>query len=674
MHRLLVTVAVFAVTGSEIAAAHEGNSELIEELIVYGRSEEVIGLADAASEGVVAYDDIRLPPMLRVGELVEAVPGMVATQHSGTGKANQYFLRGFNLDHGTDFSAFVDGVPVNMRTHGHGQGYLDLNFIIPELVEKTVYRKGPYSPKVGDFSSAGSVEFELFDELGESFVNVTAGLHDYYRGVAAGSTELGAGTAIFAYDYTAYSGPWELDEDLSQTRFYAGYGGSVGEAEAKVTVLGYLGDWNSSDQLPIRAVESGLINERGNVDPFLGGSTDRFSLSGELSTEYWHAMAYLIDYDFSLYSNFTYLLDDPINGDQFEQVDKRRIYGLRIDGTAVAPVTLNWGGDIRYDDISEVGLFKTVERERIRTVRSDSVGEFSASAYGELEFEPMAYLRTSLGVRADYFSWNVDALRQENGGSGSDTIVSPKLNIAYRLSDSAEVYANWGHGFHSNDVRGNTIAVDPGTGEAIAPVDATVKSNGAELGLRIEREDRFNANLTAFWLNLDSELLFVGDAGGTEENGASTRTGVEFSMFVQANEWLAANFSYTYTDSNFDLTANGGREIPGAIESSATLGLNAAWDSGLFLSARARYLGSAPLVENDSVRAPSSMLVNLGGGYRMGNLSFRLDVFNLLDSNDFDIAYFYASRLPGEPAQGVEDIHFRPLEPRSVRTSVTYHW
>lgn len=672
------SVAVFSlvVAGSlqPAAASHDGNGELVEELVVYGRSQEVIGSADQASEGVVAFDDIRLPPLLRIGELTEAVPGMVATQHSGTGKANQFFLRGFNLDHGTDFSAFVDGVPVNMRTHGHGQGYLDLNFIIPELVERTAYRKGPYAAQAGDFSSAGSVEFTLSDELPESIANVTAGEHEYYRSVIAGSTGLGEGTATIALDYTGYAGPWELDEDLSQSRFYVSYLGALGATRAKVSLLGYSGDWNSSDQIPLRAVESGLIQTGGFIDPFLGGSTDRYGLTGELSQDDWSLTGYVIDYDFSLYSNFTYLLDDASDGDQFEQVDNRRIYGLQYDRVGDAPIALNWGADVRFDDISEVGLFRTIDRQRIGAVRTDSVEQLSASAYGELKFQPSENLRASVGLRADYLSWDVDALRAENSGSGNDSLVSPKLNLAYRIGDSAELYANWGRAFHSNDVRGTTISVDPISGDPADPVDPLVRSNGAEVGLRVERGDRFNATLTSFWIDLDSELLFVGDAGGTEVNGASERTGIELSTFLQATDWLAVNFSYTVTDSNFKEDTGDGREIPGAIESSASLGLNAAWDNGLFIAARARYLGEAPIIEDGSVESPSSLLVNVGGGYRFEKFSVRLDVFNLFDSNDYDIAYFYASRLPGEPAEGIEDVHFRPLEPRSVRASLTYHF
>ena len=268
--RLFLTVcslAAAAASPQPAAASHDGNGQLVEELVVYGRSQEVIGTADQASEGIVAFDDIRLPPLLRIGELVEAVPGMVATQHSGTGKANQYFLRGFNLDHGTDFSAFVDGVPVNLRTHGHGQGYLDLNFIIPELVETTSYRKGPYAARAGDFSSAGSVEFDLSDTLPESIINVTAGEYGYKRGVFAASTGVRDASATFALDHTAYDGPWNLDEDLSQTRFFTNLAGTLGDANAKISLLGYLGDWNSSDQIPIRVDESALIDKPGFNGP-----------------------------------------------------------------------------------------------------------------------------------------------------------------------------------------------------------------------------------------------------------------------------------------------------------------------------------------------------------------------------------------------------------------------
>ncbi len=676
--RICAACALIAASGG--AAGHEGQSELLEELIVYARAQEMMGIAESASEGIVGYDDITLPPILRVGELVEAVPGMVATQHSGTGKANQYFLRGFNLDHGTDFSAFANGVPINMRSHGHGQGYLDLNFLITELVATTTYRKGPYSALVGDFSSAGSVNFRYYDRLEESLIQATIGEFGYYRGLVAGSFDAGGGVFTGALDYSVYDGAWELPEDLDTTKFYAAYSGHLGQNETRISASGYSSSWTSTDQIPRRAVIAGDLDPRGYIDPGLGGTTDRYALTASVNNDAWDWTSYVVDYDFDLFSNFTYFLDNPFEGDQFEQADRRTIYGTRIDGELKPrnferSVVFRWGGDVRYDDIRQVGLYATVDGERTAAIRDDSVDQVSASAYGDIGIAMDNRLRASVGLRADFMSWDVSALRPENSGSSNDAILSPKFNLAYRAAEWAELYLNWGRGFHSNDVRGATISVDPRTGDPIEPVDEFARSHGAEIGLRVENGDRFNATLTTFWLNLDQELLFVGDAGNTEVNGESRRYGIEFAAFLQPTEWLAANFTYTHTDAKYAAEQEGGgRRIPGAVESSAMLGLNGTWENGIFASIRGRYLGSAPLVEDGSVSSGSSFLLNAGVGLRWQDLEFRIDGFNLLDSDDDDIAYYYTSRLPGERLEGVDDVHFHPFEPRMVRASVTVHW
>jgi len=674
---------LFAIGASILMApaleAHEAHGGALEELVVYGRAEAQLGVAQAASEGLVGYDDIRLPPLLRVGELVEAVPGMVATQHSGTGKANQYFLRGFNLDHGTDFSATIDGVPINFRTHGHGQGYLDLNPLIPELVATTHYRKGPYSAAVGDFSSAGSVDFRLYERLPESELAVTYGDYGYRRGLAAGSVAVGESTLTGALDLTGYEGPWVLDENLEQVKAYLAYSFSLGNARARLDLQHYDSAWDSTDQIPRRAVSSGQISDLGFIDPDLGGSTQRTAATFSIDAGRWDATAYLIDYDFQLFSNFTYGLEDPTAGDEFEQRDRRRIFGGRLQTgqrlmLASRDLQLRGGIEFRVDDIREVGLYGTAARQRLDTVRSDAVDERSAGVFGEAELAVTDRLRVIAGLRGDVYDWDVTAERAVNSGSGDDALVSPKLTVAYRASDAVELFGNWGKGFHSNDVRGATIRIDPVSGDPATPVDVLVASEGAELGMRLERGRAFNATLVGFWLALDSELVFVGDAGATEANGATERYGFEASTFLQATDWLALNAAYTYTDAAFRNAPGNEDHIPGAVESTFTLGATAAWSNGLSASTRLRYLGEAPLVESNEVRAGDSVLVNASLAYRRGATELRLDAFNLFDSSEADISYFYPSRLPGEPAEGVEDVHFHPLEPRSLRLSLSRYW
>ena len=675
----VAAVVVWTMGSGSPVSAHTDHADNIEEITVYGRAQQLIGNVHAASEGMVSDDDIQLPPLLRVGELVEAIPGMVATQHSGTGKANQFFVRGFNLDHGTDLSIISEGVPVNMRTHGHGQGYLDLNFMIPELVETMTYRKGTYSAEVGDFSAAASAEFSYYEKLPEDIIMLTGGEHDYWRGLLAASTEVFGGTLTGALDATTYDGPWELPENLEQYKFYLSYAFDVGLGRATLGLQGYDGGWDSTDQIPQRAVREGLISDRGFIDPDLGGTSDRYAATASVAFQSWEANAYIVDYDFNLFSNFTYQLGNPTDGDQFEQRDDRTIYGGRVFGVVdhslfSREANLRWGADVRFDEIREVALYDTLRRARTNTRRRDSVEQLSLGGYLELELALSERLRAVTGLRIDHFDWQVDALRPVNSGSGDDQQVSPKVSLSYRLSDSVEAYVSAGRGFHSNDVRGATITLDPASGDAVDPVPVFATADGAELGLRIERGREFNATLVGFWLELDSELVYVGDAGTTEPNDGTRRAGVEATVFWQLRDWLSLNAAYTYTDAEYDLPQGVDQEIPGAIESTFTFGVNGAWRNGLSLSARLRWLSEAPLTEDGSLRADDSLLVNAVASYRRGATELSLEVLNLLDSNDDDIAYFYASRLPGEPAAGVEDVHFHPLEPRSIRASIRYHF
>ncbi len=659
-----------------VSAEHGSQSVDMEEIVVYGRSTSLIGQAASASEGIVGFDDIQLPPLLRVGELTEAVPGMVATQHSGTGKANQYFLRGFNLDHGTDFSARADGVPLNMRSHGHGQGYLDLNFLIPELVQKTKYRKGPYSVLAGDFSAAGSVDFSYYDRLPMSVIKTTMGEHGYRRGLLIGNGPLEGGDLVVGLDVTRYDGPWDIEEDLSQEKLYLGYHATEARNDWHVKFNAYQSEWLATDQIPQRAIDAGMIGRLGAIDPDLGGETRRLSLAAGIDMDQWQIEAYGLSYDFRLFSNFTYFLDDPVNGDEFEQRDKRNVFGLLINGEqalSTLPLVYRWGVEVRHDDVQEVGLYRTQARVRSGIIRQDSLEESSLSGYMELDWSATERLRATLGLRADVYHYDVDALRAANSGSGSDQQLSPKVSLAFTLAPSVELYANYGRSMHSNDVRGVTINEDPVSGAVADSVDLLIPADGAEFGVRFEKDQRFNFSAVAYWLRLDSELVFVGDAGGTEANNGSRRRGIEINSFYRPVDWLALNASYTKNDAHYEDTVRGQDEIPGAIESTFSLGINTVWQNGFSGSLRARYLGESPLTEDGSVMSRSSTLVNGAIAYQSGPLEVRFDVFNLTGSDDQDIAYLYESRLPGEAAAGVSDIHFHPLEPRSMRLTFSWH-
>jgi len=602
------------------------------------------------------------------------VPGVIATQHSGTGKANQYFLRGFNLDHGTDFAGFVDGVPINMRTPGHGQGYLDLNFLIPELVERIDYRKGPYFADVGDFSAAGTVQFQTVESLAKPIVEATVGSFGYYRALAAGSAGVAGGDLLVALDGTFSDGPWVLDENLEKYNAAVKFSTGGDDRRFSIGLTGYRATWDATDQVPLRAIQSGLIDRFGNIDPTLGGYTTRIGLTANGRIGSTRMTAYALHYDFGLTSNFTYFLDDPINGDQFQQRDRRQVYGGTVahdlsGSFASLPFELTVGADTRYDVIGKVGLFRSIADRTLSTVRQDRVNEFSAALYADAQFRLTPRLRVTVGARGDYYGFKVASDLAANSGNGNDAIFTPKFAVAWQPIDPIELYANYGEGYHSNDVRGATISIDPATGDPASPVPVLVRARGGELGARAEL-GRFNASAVIFYLNLASELVFVGDAGSTEPNDASRRLGTELTAFWRPTDWLTLDGTAAFTRARFRGVTPGQDRIPGAVENVVAGGATMKFGGGLSGTLRVRHFGSAPLIEDNSARSNPTTLVNAGVYYRFGRARLDIDIFNLFDSKDADITYFYTSRLPGEPAAGVDDFHLHPVEPRQVRAAL----
>jgi outer membrane receptor protein involved in Fe transport len=670
----VIGIALLCAVLPAAAAAEDAEADRSQdEIVVYGRAIEQIGIAQSGSQGIVGYKDFENRPLGRVGELVENVPGVIATQHSGTGKANQYFLRGFNLDHGTDFAGFVDGVPINMRTHGHGQGYLDFNFLIPELVERIDYAKGPYAIDAGDFSAAGTIRFKTVDRLARPFAEAVVGEFGYYRALAAGSTNVGAGDLLLGAEATTSNGVWDLDENLEKFNGLVRYSQGTDARGFSVGLTGYDASWRSTDQIPERAIRNGIIGRFGNIDPDLLNTTTRFGLIGEANLGATQLTAFATYYRLRLNSNFTYFLEDPVNGDQFQQRDRRGVFGGSLHHSVPTTVAgrdlkLRFGADLRYDAIATVGLYRSTRSVRRETIREDKVDEYSAAVWAEGELTLAPNLRATLGLRYDVLGYEVNAGLAANSGNGADTILTPKAALAWRLTKGLELYANYGESYHSNDVRGATINVDPVTGAPAERVPVFARARGYEFGARIET-DRFNATLVGYFLSLQSELVFVGDAGTTEPNDASRRYGVEAAAFWRPTDWLTFDASAALTNARFRGVDLGARHIPGAVDEVLSGGLSAALGNGFTLTTRVRHFGAAPLIEDNSVRSDPTTLVNLGGYFSRGRVRIGIDILNLLNARDADITYFYASQLLGE-ANPVEDRHLHPVEPRQLRASL----
>ena len=647
---------------------------------VRGRIANLIGTARSASEGHVGVPELRARPLSREGEMLETVPGVIVTQHSGDGKANQYFVRGFNLDHGTDFQTKVDGMPVNQPTHAHGQGYTDLNFLIPEFVRALDYKLGVYHAELGDFGSAGGAEFFLAKRFDAPIVSTDVGAYGLARAVLGRSTKVGSGDLLFGGEAKAYDGPWLRPEGLRKYSGMARYSVNRGLSQFSVLALGYRNRWDSSDQIPLRAVNDGAINRLGQIDSTLGGNTERYSLSasykhvGAKSVQEYQA--YGIRSTLDLISNYTYFLDDPVRGDQFQQVDQRNVVGgsiTHLQGVSALGVShlLKVGVQTRADFVA-VGLHRTERRERFATVRRDDVREWGTGLFVESDSKWQPWFRSVLGARADGYLFDVAGDNPANAGTRRAALVSPKASLIFTPSNSAEFYLSGGFGFHSNDARGTTITVDPASGDAAPRVDPLVQSRGGEAGLRVAPVPGLRTTFSVWALNLDSELLFVGDAGATEPTAESRRAGITMANFYRPIPSLSLDADISFARARLTGVPDAESRIPGALERVFAGGIT--WTQpqrGLYGAIRVRHFGAYPLIETNESRAQATTLLNADAGLRvLRGARLQLTVLNLLNSRAADIQYLYRSRLSGEAASGVSDVHVHPVEPRQIRLSL----
>lgn len=646
---------------------------------VIGSYNNAVGLWDAASQGAITKEVIEKRPLLRPGEVLETVPGVIVTQHSGDGKANQFFARGYNLDHGTDFATWVAGMPVNMPSHAHGQGYTDLNFMIPELVSRVVYNKGPYFAEDGDFSSVGSARIHYAEQLVRNLASLTGGQYGYGRVLLAGSPEAGQGRIVYGLEYQHNDGPWEIPNRFAKWNAVLRYAQGTQANGYNVTAMANNAHWFATDQVPLRAVTQGLIGRFGTLDPTNGGTSSRYSLSGEWRQSEGHiqraANVFMIRSALSLVSNFTYALDNPVNGDQFEQSERRLVIG----GAASQTWDLKWGGlavsntlgvQARRDRLGPVSLYATQDKLRLGVVREDRVTVASIAPYGSNTIVWNPWLRSIAGLRMDNQWFDVTSNTAANSGKSSASLLSPKLTLAFGPWQHTEYFLNAGRGFHSNDARGTTISIDPKSGAPSQRVTPLARTTGYEFGVRSQPLKGLTASAALWRLKQDSELVFVGDAGATEPSRPSARRGLELLTQYVAAPWLTLDASYAVTQARFSDVDAAGNHIPGAPARVASGGVTVENANGWFGALRWRYFGARPLIEDNSVRSRSTSLVNARVGYAFSRATrLQLDVFNVFDRKASDIDYYYASQLRGEAAP-VADIHFHPVERRSLRLTL----
>ncbi len=636
--------------------------------------------SEAASERLIPGESVNERPFTRPGEALEAAPGLIVTQHSGEGKANQYFLRGFNLDHGTDLAITIDDMPVNMRTHGHGQGYADINFLIPELISQMQVRKGPYFAQEGDFSSAGAVHINYMDGVDRNLWLTSLGSFGYGRALTIASHTLGQGQLLVAGEAGVYNGPWDVPDRVRKVNGVLRYAQGDGDNGFSLTGMAYANGWTSTDQIPQRAVTTGLIGPYASLDPTDGGKSERFSLSSRWARadadSATRVSAYAIRSSLNLFNNFTYFLNDPVKGDQFRQFDQRTLVGGSLahvikGDLAGRAMETEIGIQTRLDDIS-LGLENTMMRQTLGVVRHDRVSQASAALYVENRVRWTHWLRTSIGLRGDAYQADVRSDTLANSGRAKDAIASPKFGLVLGPWSATEFYFNAGRGFHSNDARGATIRVDPV--DKVSPVDRApllVRSQGGEIGVRTRAVENLDMSFSVFALDFQSENLFVGDAGTTEASRPSRRYGMEWTNHYRPAPWLSFDIDVTWTHARFRDVDPVGARIPGAPTLIAAAGVtlgdeNAGWFGG----ARLRFFGARSLIEDDSARSRPTGVVNARVGYAFANgMKLQLDALNLTNAMASQIDYFYESRLPGE-AGSIADRHFHPLEPLAVRLTL----
>jgi hypothetical protein len=668
---------------------------------VQGRQDDLTGVANSATEGTVGAAEIADRPILRAGEILETVPGVIITQHAGGGKANQYFLRGFNLDHGTDFALFIDGMPLNLPSHAHGEGYSDMNTVIPEFIQRVNYEKGPYYGDVGNYGSAGSAHLEFFRTLPRDFVQVEGGMFGYGRLVLGASRKVGAGQLLLGAEAFHDDGPWTHPDNFFKFNGLATYSRGDEIDGWSIRAREYHGEWHSSDQIAEDAVP--LVGLFGTLNPTDGGHSQRYSVQEE-----WHRLgsssqtkivAYGFYYDLDLFSDFTYYLTDPNRGDQFEQKDRRWVAGLDARHTILSEwfgrrVENTFGLQVRNDWVHN-GLFQTQDRLRVdktdsatgttlpATTEADRFTDTQPGFYVENKIRWADKIRSVVALRGDaeYFAVN-SLVTAANTGTALKVLPSPKAGLTFGPWARTEFYAQAGFSFHSNDGRGATQTVEPVSADnpypntPVARIPALIPTKGGELGLRTSTAPHLQSTVSVWYLYSSSELQQDGDTGGTvASKQPSNRYGLEWANFYTPLEHLAFDFDLANSKALFtaidagDAAPNspGGKRVPEAVGLVISSGVTLHREVGFSASLRLRYFGPRDLTSDELYRSHATALLNGEIGYRF-NPKWRItgELLNLLNRRDHDIDYAYTSQITPTSTPAFTDV-FHPVEPFQAR-------
>lgn len=675
---------------------------------VKGREDDLIGIADSATQGTVGATEIQNRPILRSGEILETIPGVIITQHAGGGKANQYFLRGFNLDHGTDFAIFIDGMPLNLPSHAHGEGYADMNTVIPEFVKRVNYEKGPYYADVGNYGSAGSSHLEFFKTLPQNFFQVEGGMYGYGRAVFGASQKLGSGSLLYGGEAYHDDGPWVHPDNYYKFNGLLTYSQGGDANGFSVTARGYHGNWHSSDQIPTNAVP--LVGFFGALNPTDGGHSQRYSLQTEWHRHGAHSetkvVAYGFYYDLDLFSDFTYFLTDPNRGDQFEQKDRRWVAGLDARHTIFGrwfgrKMENTFGLQVRNDWIHN-GLYQTEDRVRVdktdqnaplpgsdlyatlpATTQADRFTDTQPGFYVENKIQWAEKFRSEATLRGDVEYFDVSSLvTAANSGTALKVLPSPKLSLSFGPWFNTEFYAQSGFSFHSNDGRGATQTVEPVSADNPYPntlasrIPALIPTKGGEAGVRTAAVSHLQSTVSLWYLYSSSELQQDGDTGGTvASKQPSNRYGIEWANYYAPLEHVAFDFDLANSKALFttidedDAAPNsrGGKRVPEAVGLVISSGATFRDYKGFSSSLRLRYFGPRDLTSDGIYRSQATALLNGDVRYQI-NKKWRVsaEFLNLLNRRDHDIDYAYASQITPKATPAFTDV-FHPVEPFQVR-------